>query len=1088
MVASQNINSAHQKGAFVAFCLLISTVVIAGHLEKNITAKPVRIVSGGPCCCGQSKELFYPNLDFESPPLAPFGGWIDYASGQTYDGWTVTSGTISIHHPAHLNLGAGNPNGASQHLDLHGSTPGSVLYALTGLTSGYTYTIELWYAIHSITSMANANLKINGGAWLNVSWSASNPGDVIWLKASYMFVAKGTSTTMELIGSGPTPCCGMLIDDIRIFECPGDQMAPVPSLVPADLQFNCIQDLTPADMITFEDNCDADPVVNFSEKRSGTDCDLSITRTWLATDDCGNTRQLVQNIKIKDEENPQFTSIPVDTIVYCSADAGKIFDQYIQRHGGALATDNCKIDRWEVNYSHRPRPGCDTIDIDFVVYDVCQHSNSAPSVFITADTVPPKMSAPVNVKLPCGYTSRDSLHRWLANHAFIKVTDSCGSGIHWQSDFNGDSTANNIKITFTATDDCGNAVYAKASFVQSPDNDTTRISMPVCHLQNEYNDTVVYQRTGCDSIVITRHIPARTDITELSIPVCDPNIKTPDTLFLMNTELCDSLIITNRPYIPLKTGKEIIYDCSITAVRYDTLIFQVPPCDSIHIIEYLPVGESIIRNFQTTCDSSRKGIDTIRLHNQFGCDSLIITTTTFQPQLVSTIDSFICHLSAPYSDSISLKGQVCDSLVIIHYHPLRVDSVNIYSTTCDALQAGKFVRILMNSDQCDSMVTEYIRFVPSDTLRETIQICTTPAKWSDTLFYQNRFGCDSLRIREYQYHRTDTTVLKSQTCDSSRAGHFEQILKGTFCDSLVIRDVSWLRQDTIRLTTQTCHIAEARKEISTTLRPGLCDSITEITYLYVPSRLSVHARDASCFQVNDGSIIIDLLENLTAPLHYYLNHQLLGDTSQLRHLAKGTYQVYIEDARGCISDSINITVDEPDSLYVTLGADILLDKAQEIVLKASSNGNPTKYQWTPAEIFDCPLCEMVKGRVDSTTVVQVVIMDEHGCTAEDRITIRIQKNTGVWVPNSFSPNSDGINDYFTIYGDPGGTISELRIYDRWGELLFQADNIPLNQEKAGWSGRTRGSDCMPGVYVYYAVVELSDGREHKIAGDVTLVK
>lgn len=1051
-------------------------------------ARPDLIVSGGQCCCGQSKELFYPNLDFESPPLAPYAGWIDYSAGQTYDGWTVTSGSISIHHPAHGNMGAGNPNGASQHMDLHGGTPGSVLFPLTGLTSGYTYTIDIWYAIHIGASTANATIKIEGGAWLNSTWSASNHGDVLWLKNSFCFIAKGTSTTMELIGSGPLQWGGMLIDDIRIFECPGDQIAPVPSLVPADLQFNCIQDLTPADMITFEDNCDADPVVNFSEKRSGTDCDLIITRTWLATDDCGNTRQLVQNIKIKDEENPQFASIPVDTIVYCSADAGKIFDQYIQRHGGALATDNCKIDRWEVNYSHRPRPGCDTIDIDFVVYDVCQHSNSAPAVFIVADTVPPKMSAPVNVKLPCGYTSRDSLRKWLANHAFIKVTDSCGSGIQWRSDFNGDSTANNIRITFTATDDCGNAVYANASFVQSPDNDTTRMSMPVCHLQTEYNDTVVYQRTGCDSIIITRHFPARTDITEQTITVCDPNVKTLDTLFLANSELCDSLIITHRNYIPAKTGKEIIYDCSISTVRYDTLIFQVPPCDSIHIIEYIPVSINVIRNNLTTCDSAQQGIDTLRLKNQFGCDSLIITTTSYQPVLVTIIDSFICRLPEAYSDSARLKGQVCDSMVITHYHPLRTDSVNIYSTTCDVLKAGKFVRILMNSERCDSLVTEEIRFVPSDTARETIHICASPGKLSDTLFFQNRMGCDSVRIREYEYHIPDTTLLKSQTCDSSSAGRFEQILKGKFCDSLVIRDVSWRRPDTVILTMQTCHLEDVRKEIFTTSRPGLCDSITEAIYLYVPSRLSLHANDASCFHSNDGSIIIDHLENLTAPLRYYLNHQLLGDTSELKRLAKGTYQVYIEDARGCISDSIRIQIEEPDSLYVELGNDILLDRAQEIELKASSNSNTLKYQWTPAEIFNCPQCAMVKGRFDSTTVVQLIVMDEHGCSAEDRITIRIQKNTGVWVPNTFSPNGDGINDYFTIYGDPAGVIRQLRIYDRWGELVFQTENIHLNQERYGWSGRFRSNDCLPGVYVYTALVELQDGSIRPLTGDVTLAR
>ncbi len=58
---------------------------------------------------------------FKIPPISPTTGWIDFSAGEIYSNWSVTSGTVSLHGPQHNNLGAGNPNGASQHMDLNGS-------------------------------------------------------------------------------------------------------------------------------------------------------------------------------------------------------------------------------------------------------------------------------------------------------------------------------------------------------------------------------------------------------------------------------------------------------------------------------------------------------------------------------------------------------------------------------------------------------------------------------------------------------------------------------------------------------------------------------------------------------------------------------------------------------------------------------------------------------------------------------------------------------------------------------------------------------------------------------------------------------
>ncbi len=89
----------------------------------------------------------------------------------------------------------------------------------------------------------------------------------------------------------------------------------------------------------------------------------------------------------------------------------------------------------------------------------------------------------------------------------------------------------------------------------------------------------------------------------------------------------------------------------------------------------------------------------------------------------------------------------------------------------------------------------------------------------------------------------------------------------------------------------------------------------------------------------------------------------------------------------------------------------------------------------------------------------------------------------------FSPNGDGFNDNFTIFGGPGArVIRTLRVFDRWGNLVFEAQNVPLGQEQYGWDGRFNGEPLSPGVFTYLAEVEFIDDVVVLEEGDVTIVR
>lgn len=96
---------------------------------------------------------------------------------------------------------------------------------------------------------------------------------------------------------------------------------------------------------------------------------------------------------------------------------------------------------------------------------------------------------------------------------------------------------------------------------------------------------------------------------------------------------------------------------------------------------------------------------------------------------------------------------------------------------------------------------------------------------------------------------------------------------------------------------------------------------------------------------------------------------------------------------------------------------------------------------------------------------------------------------GLFIPNVFSPNGDGKNDFFTLYGGPFSAtkIRMMRIYTRWGEMIFERENFDMDN-LSGWDGKIKGEQPIPGVYVYWIEIEQLGGQTKTYKGDVTLMR
>ncbi len=210
----------------------------------------------------------------------------------------------------------------------------------------------------------------------------------------------------------------------------------------------------------------------------------------------------------------------------------------------------------------------------------------------------------------------------------------------------------------------------------------------------------------------------------------------------------------------------------------------------------------------------------------------------------------------------------------------------------------------------------------------------------------------------------------------------------------------------------------------------------------------------------------------------------------------GEHTIQVFDTLGCFSE-YTIFVNEPLPLLVDLGPDTTIQLGDSLQLDPAIGSilPIDSIFWTPQVFFNCGvpdsvLCDEPWVAPLETTSYMLTVVDTNGCFGTDQIIVDIDKNRNVFIPNVFSPNGDGINDLFKIYTGVGvERVNYFRIFDRWGELLYQDDNfLPADFYIGGWDGSFKGKEMNVGVFIYIAEVVFVDGIVLLYRGDVTLLK
>ncbi len=260
----------------------------------------------------------------------------------------------------------------------------------------------------------------------------------------------------------------------------------------------------------------------------------------------------------------------------------------------------------------------------------------------------------------------------------------------------------------------------------------------------------------------------------------------------------------------------------------------------------------------------------------------------------------------------------------------------------------------------------------------------------------------------------------------------------------------------------------------------------------IPLAINFNTTDATCFGYEDAAF--DFNGFPTELYSYSLDSFIYQTDTFFNNVLAGERILYVRAMDGCVEE-VSFEIGQPQEIIVEVAqkdSTINLGESTNIEAFVNLPFRIESYMWFPENYLECPDCpESNVIQPLETTTYEIVVTDTTGCFATNNLTIKVDKERNIYIPTAFSPNQDGVNDFFTVYSDSGTEhITTFRIFNRWGALIFENKNpmMETNIEQEGWNGWYKGQPANQGVYVYLVEIEFIDGVKKLYSGDVTILR
>jgi gliding motility-associated-like protein len=468
---------------------------------------------------------------------------------------------------------------------------------------------------------------------------------------------------------------------------------------------------------------------------------------------------------------------------------------------------------------------------------------------------------------------------------------------------------------------------------------------------------------------------------------------------------------------------------------------------------------------------------------QLGKQPLNIQSIAAKPDgtfIANMIDYQVFHFLL----NINKKGEITSQFREI----LQAGNVKVCHSTNES------ILIVKNTLQCGTNTGLFIERRANDgkgRCSETSDVSTTDLPFAKSNYYSNLFPVPNTvngfkKVTTFPLSNvslsTQEKVLKCQDtvfvnrCEGgsytvgkniyTKTGVYTDVIKSQSCFKAVISKLNIVKKDIVKIdTVSSCgeplEIGKVVYTQSGTYQRALfnkfgCDSIVTLNIVISKPK---------------SSIDTTICEGKTLKI----------GTKEFTQA--GVYKEVLKNKLGCDSTvSLQLKIKK---IEITTPDTIAITEGEEANLNATSLEKNLIYEWSPPDDLTCVKCPKTIAKPSETIDYTVKGTRKDGCEAEAKINVKVFKRGEVFIPTAFSPDDNGTNDFFTVFGNQGvAKILDYSIFDRWGNQVFNQKNVLPNDPIAGWNGSYKNERVQQGIYIYKIQIEMANGKIRDYSGDV----
>jgi gliding motility-associated-like protein len=221
-----------------------------------------------------------------------------------------------------------------------------------------------------------------------------------------------------------------------------------------------------------------------------------------------------------------------------------------------------------------------------------------------------------------------------------------------------------------------------------------------------------------------------------------------------------------------------------------------------------------------------------------------------------------------------------------------------------------------------------------------------------------------------------------------------------------------------------------------------------------------------------------------------------GSTSTLqnppfqKYTVAGTFPLTASavNSSGCVNtDTVSLLVNPLP--VITVPSPLTKFVGTPLTIPATYTNSIVSYLWTPGATLNCTDCPQPFTTTKFNTKYTVLVTDTNACVNRAEVEVIVLcKGNKIFLPNTFSPNGDGTNDKFYARGTGLDRIKSLRIFNRWGEIVYEQRDFPVNNATYGWDGTYKGKKALPDVYIYQVEIFCENSELIRFEGNISLIQ